>query len=196
MIRARHPEDQERNSTMPKLKSLRGAVGSYGRVAAGGIVDVDETQARKLLATKRFVQASESDIAAAQKAQKAALAVTVTGATPGFAPLPEKPQSADRLQKMIEAGEITPEEARTMARLQISVSTEEVQALIQREADEIAAQFAAAQADQDARQAELDEREAALTAREEALAAAQAATAAPEAGAKAKPEADTKKAAK
>ena len=83
-----------------------------------------------------------------------------------------------------------------MARLQISVSTEEVQALIQREADEIAAQFAAAQADQDARQAELDEREAALTAREEALAAAQAATAAPEVEAKAKPEADTKKAAK
>lgn len=181
---------------MPKLKSLRGAVGSYGRVAAGGIVDVDETQARKLLATKRFVQASESDIAAAQKAQKAALAVTVTGATPGFAPLPEKPQAIDRLQEMLERGVLTADEARKFTALQIQLSPEEIQDMLRREADDATAQFAAAQADQDARQAELDEREAALTAREEALAAAQAATAAPEVEAKAKPEADTKKAAK
>ena len=181
---------------MPQLKSLRGAMGSYGRVTAGGIVDVTEAEAQKMIKTGRFVKATADDIKAAKAVLETSLKPGTTGATTGFSAIPEKPQSADRLQKMIEAGEITPEEARTMARLQISVSTEEVQALIQREADEIAAQFAAAQADQDARQAELDEREAALTAREEALAAAQAATAAPEVEAKAKPEADTKKAAK
>ena len=57
---------------MPKLKSLRGAIGSYGRVAANGIVDVDEPTAKRLLDTKKFVRATEKDIEAAQAAQKTA----------------------------------------------------------------------------------------------------------------------------
>ena len=71
---------------MPKLKSLRGAIGSYGRVAAGGIVEVSDEEAKKLLKTKRFVAATAADIAAAQKRQEAELAVQTVGATPGFEP--------------------------------------------------------------------------------------------------------------
>lgn len=161
---------------MPKLKSLRGAIGSYGRVAAGGIVEVGEAHAKKLLATKRFVAATQEDIAKAKAAQEAALAVQTTGAAPGFSPMPEKPKAVDRLQEMVERGDLTPSEARKLAGLQISVSTEEVQALIQREADEVTAQIDAAKADLEARKDELDtreanlkEREAAIEAREKAL---------------------------
>lgn len=52
---------------MAQLKSLRAQVGVYGHVRANGIVEVDEPTAKKLLATKRFVRATEADIAAAQK---------------------------------------------------------------------------------------------------------------------------------
>ena len=177
---------------MPKLKSLRGAVGSYGRVAAGGIVDVDETQARKLLATKRFVQASESDIAAAQKAQKAALAIKVTGATPGFAPLPEKPQPNDRLQEMIERGVLTVDEARKFTALQIQLSPEEIQTMLRREADDATAQIDAAKADLQALSAELDEREAEIVKRETDLEEREHAVVKAEGDAKARAEADAK----
>lgn len=80
---------------MPKLKALRGAVGSYGRVAAGGIVEVDESAAEKLIRTGRFVRASAADIEAAQKAQKAALATAVPGAGKGFMPMPERTKQAE-----------------------------------------------------------------------------------------------------
>lgn len=73
---------------MAKLKSLRGAVGTYGRVTAGGIVDVDETLAEKLVKTGRFVRASAADVAAAQAAQQAALATAIPGLGDGFVPLP------------------------------------------------------------------------------------------------------------
>ncbi|SHL80432.1 hypothetical protein SAMN05444389_101434 [Paracoccus solventivorans] len=73
---------------MAKLKSLRGAVGTYGRVTAGGIVDVDETMAEKLVKTGRFVRASEADIEAAQAAQQATLATAIPGLGAGFVPLP------------------------------------------------------------------------------------------------------------
>lgn len=175
---------------MPKLKSLRGAVGSYGRVAAGGIVDVDETQAQKLLATKRFVQASESDIAAAQKAQKAALAIKVTGATPGFAPLPEKPQAIDRLQEMIERGVLTVDEARKFTALQIQLSPEEIQTMLRREADGATAQIDAAKADLQALSAELDEREAKIVERETDVAEREHAVVKVEGDAKARAEED------
>lgn len=158
---------------MPQLKSLRGAMGSYGRVTARGIVDVTEPEAEKMIKTGRFVKATPDDIEAAKATLQASLTIGATGATTGFSAMPEKLQPADRLQKMIEAGEISPAEAKMMARLQISVSTEEVQALIKREADEIAAQIATAQADLDERQAELDQREADLIAREDAIAAAE-----------------------
>lgn len=77
---------------MPKLKALRGSIGAYGRVKAGGIVEVDDDAAKKLLATKRFVPARAEDIAAAAKAQEEYLKVETVGVTPGFAPLPEAPQ--------------------------------------------------------------------------------------------------------
>lgn len=73
---------------MAKLKSLRGAVGTYGRVTAGGIVDVDETMAEKLVKTGRFVRATAADIEAAQTAQQAALATAIPGLGAGFVPLP------------------------------------------------------------------------------------------------------------
>lgn len=69
---------------MPKLKALRGAIGSYGRVAAGGIIDVDQAAEQKLLKTKRFVAATAEDIAAAQKAQKRYLKLNLPGVPAGF----------------------------------------------------------------------------------------------------------------
>ena len=69
---------------MPKLKALRGAIGSYGRVAAGGIIEVDQATEQKLLKTKRFVTATAKDIAAAQKAQKRFLKLNLPGAPAGF----------------------------------------------------------------------------------------------------------------
>ncbi|MFB2530709.1 hypothetical protein ACEYYA_00910 [Paracoccus sp. p3-h83] len=44
------------------LKSLRPAVGIYGTVPKGGVVEVDEATGKKLLKTGRFVQATEADI--------------------------------------------------------------------------------------------------------------------------------------
>lgn len=147
---------------MPKLKSLRGAIGSYGRVAAGGIVEVSDEEAKKLLKTKRFVTASPVDIAAAQKRLEGELAVKTVGATPGFSAMPAKPETTDRLSQMVERGEIDPDKAREFVGLQISLSTEEVQGFIKAEADKIWAEVAAAQA-------ELDAREQALVDREEEL---------------------------
>lgn len=77
---------------MPSLKALRGSIGAYGRVRAGGIVEVDDAAAKKLIATKRFVTATAEDIAAAQKAQEEYLKVGVVGVTPGFAPMPRAPE--------------------------------------------------------------------------------------------------------
>lgn len=76
---------------MPKLKALRGSIGSYGRVTAGGIIEVDEAAADKLLKTKRFTRATDQDVAAAEAAQKAYLKLAVAGAAPAFAPVPARP---------------------------------------------------------------------------------------------------------
>lgn len=92
---------------MPKLKSLRGSIGAYGRVSAGGIVEVSEPEAEKLLKTKRFVRATDADIAAAKVAQDRFLAAG-TGAGAGFPPFPEASAAADRA---VEA-EATPAKAR------------------------------------------------------------------------------------
>lgn len=170
---------------MPKLKALRGAVGSYGRVAAGGIVEVDEPAASKLLKTGRFVRATDQDIAAAQKAQKAVLAAQTPGTGAAFMPMPDAPSSDDRLSQMVQRGEISRDKAKEFASLQIALSTDEVQAFIQEEGDRIKAEVAAAQEGLDARDRkldqraetlqirdqELDEREAELAERESALAA-------------------------
>lgn len=148
---------------MPKLKSLRGAIGSYGRVAAGGIVEVSDDDAKKLLKTKRFVPATDADIEAAKKRQEAELAVETVGATPGFSAMPAKPATTDRLSQLFERGEIDRNKARELVGLQISLSTEEVQGFIQAEADKVFADVAAAQA-------ELDAREQALAGREDQVA--------------------------
>lgn len=178
---------------MPKLKALRGAVGSYGRVAAGGIVEVDESAADKLIKTGRFVRASAADIEAAQKAQKAALATAVPGAGKGFMPMPEKGKGLDRLEQMVERGEITQEKARELVSLQISLSTDEVRAFIEKEGKALDERLAKAAADLDKRAEELDQREQALDAREKALVFVEAKAATET---KAKTEAKTEKAAK
>lgn len=77
-----------------KLKSLRPAVGSYGNVAANGIVEVDESEAGRLRKTGRFVDATAADIEAAQKAQADHIARALTG-TGVFAPMPEPPRTAE-----------------------------------------------------------------------------------------------------
>lgn len=154
---------------MPKLKALRGAIGSYGRVAAGGIIEVDKAAADKLVKTGRFVAATEKDFAAAQQAQKAALAVAVPGAGPGFMPMPKQPAAADRLSQMVERGEISRSKAKELVSLELSLSTDEIRAFIQKEADEIAAQIDTARQDIDARAQELDAREAAMAEREQDL---------------------------
>lgn len=155
---------------MPKLKSLRGAVGSYGRVSAGGIVEVDDAMAKKLLATTRFVLASGKDIAAAQKAQEAALAVKVTGTAPGFMSIPDKPQATDRLQDMISRGALTVEEAQKFTAMQIELSPDEIQTMVRRNAEEATGQIEAAKAGLQALAAELGEREADIVRREADLA--------------------------
>lgn len=164
---------------MPKLKSLRGAVGTYGRVAAGGIVDVSEADAKKLLGTKRFVTATDADIAAARKRQEAELAVETVGATPGFSAMPTPPNTADRLSQMIERGQIDRQKAKELVALQINLSTEEVQSFIQSEADKVLAEISAEQSRLTAieqalsdREDQLAKREADVDAREKALAEA------------------------
>lgn len=166
---------------MQKLKSLRGAVGLYGRVSAGGIVEVDDALAKKMLATKRFVSATEADITAAQKAQKAAMAVQVTGAAPGFAPMPVPPKPADRLQALIQRGEISVEDAKRLVNLQIEVSPDEIKAMVKREMDQMATEILDLQGGLEGRQDELDGRQAALDAREADLEAATVALSAREA---------------
>lgn len=162
---------------MPKLKSLRGAVGSYGRVAAGGIVEVSEAEAEKLLKTKRFVRATDADIKAAQERQKAELAVQTAGATPGFSAMPGQPDTTDRLSRMVETGQISRDKAKELVALQINLSTEEVQEFIKAEGDRIFAEVSAAQADLDARELALTERENHLAAREADLEAREKASA-------------------
>lgn len=76
-----------------KLKSLRPAVGSYGNVAANGIVEVDEAEAVRLRKTGRFVDATTADIKAARKAQDEHMTRAVAGGGV-FAPMPEKPSAA------------------------------------------------------------------------------------------------------
>lgn len=154
---------------MPKLKALRGAVGSYGRVAAGGIVEVDEPAASKLLKTGRFVRATDQDIAAAQKAQKAVLAAQTPGTGAAFMPMPDAPSSDDRLSQMVQRGEISRDKAKEFASLQIALSTDEVQAFIQEEGDRIKAEVAAAQEGLDARDRELDQRAETLQIRDQEL---------------------------
>ncbi|SEN90618.1 colicin import membrane protein [Paracoccus alcaliphilus] len=154
---------------MPKLKALRGAIGSYGRVAAGGIIEVDQAHADKLIKAGNFVAATQKDVAAAQKAQKAALALAVPGAGPGFMPMPKQPASVDRLSQMVERGDISRDKAKELVSLELSLSTNEVRAFIQKEADEITAQIDAARRDIDARAQELDAREATMAARAQEL---------------------------
>ncbi|AZV00395.1 hypothetical protein pthi1_p30 [Paracoccus phage vB_PthS_Pthi1] len=138
---------------MPKLKALRGAIGIYGRVKANGIVEVEDKDVEKLLKTKRFVRATEADIASAEKAQQDFLAVNMTGAAPGFAPV-ATPKPNDRLQAMIDGGSITKEKAQELVALQIELSDDEVKAALQRWMHESSAALSA--------------REEELTAREEA----------------------------
>lgn len=160
---------------MPKLKSLRGAVGVYGRVAANGIVDVSEDLADKLLKTKRFVRATDADIAAAQDRQQKELAVETAGATPGFSALPAPPATTDRLSEMIERGQIDPVKARELVALQINLSPEEIHNFIKAETEKVLAEIAAAQAILDEHEAALTERENGLARKEADLAAAQVA---------------------
>lgn len=151
---------------MAKLKALRGAVGAYGRVAAGGIIDVDEGQAGKLIKTARFVRASDSDIEAAQEAQKLALTVSGAGSGAAFMPVPERAQPLDRLSQMIDSGQITRDKAKELTSLQISLSTDEVKAFIKAEADRLYGEIAAEQEKLSAREDALVERAAELAARE------------------------------
>lgn len=154
---------------MPKLKSLRGAIGTYGRVAANGIVEVDDAHAEKLLKTKNFVRATAKDIEAAQRRREAEIDSPAIGATPGFSAMPEAPQSLDRLQEMIERGAITADEAEKLTSLQLSLSSEEVQTMMKKAADELRAEFDGKAEKLDQRTAELDARESELTAQEAAL---------------------------
>lgn len=147
---------------MPKLKSLRAASGSYGRVAANGIIDVDDAQAKQLKATKRFLDATPADIEAAQKRQADALAKQVKGAAPGFAAIAEPPAGLDRVQDMIARGAITPEDARRLAAYQIELSPAEIQTLIREDAERATAEIETQRTAMDARQAELDARQAEL----------------------------------
>lgn len=144
---------------MPKLKSLRGSIGIYGRVKANGIVEVDEVHVEKLLKSKRFVRATAADIAAAEEAQKAFLAVGMTGASAGFAPVAVAEEKG-RLAAMIDSGAISKAKAQELVALQIELSDDELRAAIQSVIEEKEAEFAA-------RETVLAEREADLSAREE-----------------------------
>lgn len=145
---------------MPKLKALRGSIGIYGRVKANGIVEVDEVDAEKLLKSKRFVRATEDDIALAEKAQEEFLAVNMTGVSPGFAPVAAA-KCKGRLATMIESGAISPEKAKELVALQIELSEDELKGAVQSLIDDKGAQLAA-------REEALSIRESELSAREEA----------------------------
>lgn len=157
-----------------KLKSLRGALGSYGRVKAGGIVEVTDDQARKLKATKRFVDATPADITAAQKAQEAAMAVQVQGVSPGFQSVAAPAASISRLQDLISRGDIGVAEARRLVGLQIDLAPEEIRAQILEDVADGKAELDRLRAAHDERQDELDGRQEALDARAAELDARQA----------------------
>lgn len=93
---------------MAHLKALRSAIGSYGRVAANGIVEVDESHADKLLDTKNFVRATDEDIEAAQKAQKDWLRLGGQGTSALFAPLATPPA---QIEDAFDAAEIDQQRA-------------------------------------------------------------------------------------
>lgn len=118
---------------MAQLKSLRGAVGSYGRVAAGGIVEVTDDEAKKLLKTKRFVPATDADIAAAQDRKKAELKSATVGATAGFTAMPEKPAATDRLSELVQSGQLDLDKARELVALQINMSDDDIKNFLEAE---------------------------------------------------------------
>jgi hypothetical protein len=153
---------------MAKLKSLRGAVGSYGRVAAGGIIEVSDADAEKLLKTRRFVRASAEDIAAAERAQQQFLKVGAVGATPGFAPMPEPPPNQDRLSAMIAGGQITEAKAKELVALQINISDDEIRSFIETEMAAAAKALEQGAEDLRLREEALADREKELEARENA----------------------------
>lgn len=69
-----------------KLMATRAKVGTYGRVAAKGIIEVDAHEAEKLVASGGFTRATAEDVEAAQARQKAFL-VSLPDARHGFPPL-------------------------------------------------------------------------------------------------------------
>lgn len=154
---------------MAKLKALRGGIGAYGRVKANGIVEVSDTDAKVLLATKRFVVASEADIAKAQKAQSDFLKVESKGATSGFAPMPDKPLNQDRLSAMIEAGQIDRAKAKELVALQINLSDDEVREAFERDLAAVAEEMRVKSTELEARESELTAQREALAAREQDL---------------------------
>ena len=87
-----------------KLKALRAKVGAYGRVAANGIVEVDVSDAERLVKTGGFVKATEDDIKAAQKRQKEFLNSRPAGYA-GFSPLPSDTAAAEKAKADAEAAE-------------------------------------------------------------------------------------------
>lgn len=145
---------------MPKLKALRGSIGIYGRVKANGIVEVDEVHVDKLLKSNRFVRATAADIAAAEEAQKAFLAVGMTGATPGFAPVAVAGDKG-RLAALIDSGAISKAKAQELVALQIEISDDELRDALQSVISEKEAELAA-------RETVVTEREVDLSAREAA----------------------------
>jgi chemotaxis protein histidine kinase CheA len=149
---------------MPKLKALRGSIGTYGRVAAGGIVEVDDAEAKKLLETKRFQRASDADVKAAQAAQRKFLKVAVAGATPGFAPVAEAPQPVEDAFGALEI-----EQQRAEIQRGIEALAAEASRL-----SAIEAQLIERHDLQEDRHADLKRREEDLQKREEALAASAA----------------------
>ena len=153
---------------MAKLKSLRGAVGSDGRVAAGGIIEVSDADAEKLLKTRRFVRASAEDIAAAERAQQQFLKVGTVGATPGFAPMPEPPPNQDRLSAMIAGGQITEAKAKDLVALQINLSDTEIRNFVETEMAAAAKALEQGSEELRLREEALADREKELEARENA----------------------------
>lgn len=157
---------------MAKLKALRGGIGGYGRVKANGIVEVSETDAKVLLATKRFVVATEADIAAAREAQDAFLKVETKGATAGFAPMPDMPLNQDRLTAMIDSGQVSREKAKELVALQINLSDGEIRSFLEGEIASLLQGLQSRSTELDDRAAEIAEREKDLEARENAYAEA------------------------
>jgi len=86
---------------MAKLKSLRASVGAYGRVAARGIVEVEENDVKKLTEKGLFVRATPEDIETAQRVQAERLKLAVIGAGATFEHVAAGPAPIeDELQAM------------------------------------------------------------------------------------------------